>query len=328
MTKKHLVWQLLPVLVAAASIAGAQPARHYRVGVLGPPGNLDERPPIRGLRDGLNEAGYTEGRNLKLNLPHVQSYDALRAVVQDYVENKEDVIVTHGATATGIAQKATKEIPIVFIWEVLDPVQSGLVESAAHPKTNMTGLSSFAGSDISGKRLELFKEVVPALRRVALLYNARGESPDHARRLEVVRSTAPKLGLKLTERPIKSGAQAIASLFSVSRESTDGIFMISSGLFAEPCGKLAAIAIQKKLPLTGCIGTADEGVLSIYEADGYRNGQRGAWYVDKILKGRKPQDLPVEAPGKFEWVINLKTAKQIGLTVPQNVLVRADRIVR
>ena len=328
MIAKVLIWLLTTCFLVTVSIAEAQPTKIHRVGILGPPGNLEERLPIKGLRDGLKEAGYVEGRNLLLNMLNVRTYDELRAIVKGYVEKRSDVIVTHGSTATGIAKAATKDIPIVFIWDIPDPVQSGLVKSAGHPQTNMTGLSSFAGPNIFGKRLELIKEVVPSLRRITLLYNARGESPDHAMSLEVVRNTAPKLGLKLAEKPVKSGDQAVESLLSISKQTTDGIFIIGSGLFAEPCEKLAAIAMQKKLPLTGCIGTAEEGVLSTYEADGYRDGHRGAWYVDRILKGVKPQDLPVEAPTKFELIINLKTAKKIGLTIPQSVLVRADRVIR
>jgi putative ABC transport system substrate-binding protein len=301
------------------------------VGVLGPPGSLDERLAIKGLRDGLKEAGYVEGQNLLLNMPNVKTYDELRLIVKGYVEKKADIIVTHGGTATSIAKEATKEIPIVFIWGISDPVQSGFVKSVARPETNITGLSSFAGPDISGKRLELFKEVVPSLRRIALLYNARGENPGHATSLEVVRNTAPKLGLKLAEKPIKSAGEAVESLLSISKETTDGIFIIGSGLFAEPCKRIATIAMQKRLPLWGCLGaagTAEQGALSSYEPDGYRVGHRGAWYVDRILKGTKPQDLPVEAPTKFELVINLKTAKQIGLTIPQSVLYRADKVIR
>ena len=189
-------------------------------------------------------------------------------------------------------------------------------------------MSSFAGPELFGKRLDLFKEAVPSLRRIALLYNARGENPAHATSLEVVRNTAPKLGLKLVEKPIKSADQAVESLLAISKQTTDGIFIIGSGLFVEPCKRITTIATQKRLPLTGCGAAAEEGALLSYEPDGYRVGHRGASYVDRILKGTKPQDLPVEAPTKFELAINLKTAKQIGLTIPPNVLARADRVIK
>jgi putative tryptophan/tyrosine transport system substrate-binding protein len=219
-----------------------------------------------------------------------------------------------------IANRTTKEIPVVFIWGVTDPVESGLVKSLARPDTNVTGLTNEAGAEIYGKRLELFQEVVPSLRRVALLYNARGENPDHARRLAVVREVAPKLGLTLNEKPAKSVGDVDEMLRIVSKENSDGIFIICSGLFSEPYKKINGLAIKKKLPAWGCSAEQSVEALVSYSPDRYRNGHRGAWYVDKILKGTKPADLPVEQPIKFEFIINLKTAKQIGLTIPPNVL--------
>jgi putative tryptophan/tyrosine transport system substrate-binding protein len=188
-------------------------------------------------------------------------------------------------------------------------------------------LSSYADPELSGKRLELFKEAVPRLRRTTLLYNARGENPGHAMSLAVVRETAPKLGLTLSEKPAKSVDDVDEMLSTVSKENTDGIFIIGGGLFAEPCKKIITIATQKGLPVCGC-GGDEQGSLLSYSPDAYRIGQRGAWYVDKILKGAKPTDLPVEQPMKFELVINLKAAKQIGVTIPPNVLARADRVVK
>jgi putative tryptophan/tyrosine transport system substrate-binding protein len=260
-----------------------------------------------------------------LDIPNVKTYDELRPIAERYVEKKAEIIVTHGGTATAIANEATKEIPIVFIWGIADPGQSGFIKSVARPETNITGLSSFAGPEIFGKRLELFKELVPTLKRLVLLYNARGENPSHEVSLVVLRAVAPKLRLKLAEEPIRSADEAVDRLASVSKETTDGIFIIGSGLFLEPCKRIAAIATQKRLPLWGC---GPEQGLSSYEPDGYRVGQRGAWYVDRILKGAKPRDLAVEAPTKFELVINLKVAKQIGLTIPPNVLARADKVIK
>ena len=234
--------------------------------------------------------------------------------------------MTYGGTATGIARDATKEIPIIFIWGLSDPVRMGFVKSLARPQTNITGLSSLPSPEVSGKRVELFKEAVPHLRRVVLLYNARGENPSQGLILDVVRNTAPKLGLIPTEKPIKSANAATEAVLSVSRKSTDGIFIIGSGLFTEPCKTIATVAVEKKLPLSGC--AAEQGGLLSYEPDEYRLGHRGAWYVDRILRGTRPENLPVEHPTKFELIINLKTAKQIGLTIPPNLLARADRVIR
>jgi putative ABC transport system substrate-binding protein len=263
-----------------------------------------------------------------LNIPNVKTYDELRPIAKGYVEGKVDVIVTTSGTATEIANRTTKEIPIVFIWGVADPVESGLVKSLARPDTNVTGLTNEAGGEIYGKRLELFKEAVPSLRRVALLYNARGENPFHARRLAVVREVAQKLGLTLNEKPAKSVGDVGEMLRTVSKENSDGIFIICSGLFSELYKKIYPLTIQKKLPTWGCSAEQSVEALVSYSPDRYRNGHRGAWYVDRILKGTKPADLPVEQPIKFEFIVNLKTAKQIGLTIPPNVLVRADKVIK
>ena len=315
------------VMLTAVTLADAQQGKIYRIGVLAQSGKTEERLEIKGLRAGLAEAGYVEGKNLQLNIPNVKTYDELRPIAKGYLERKVDVIVTNGGTATEIANRTTKEIPVVFIWGVTDPVESGLVKSLARPDTNVTGLTNEAGAEIYGKRLELFKEVVPSVRRVALLYNARGENPDHARRLAVVREVAPKLGLTLNEKPAKSVGDVDEMLRTVSKDS-DGIFIICSGLFSESYKKINALAIQKKLPAWGCSAEQAFEALVSYSPDRYRNGHRGAWYVDRILKGAKPADLPVEQPIKFEFIINLKTAKQIGLTIPPNVLVRADRVIK
>jgi ABC-type uncharacterized transport system substrate-binding protein len=316
---------LAVMLVGFTGRVEAQQSRIYRVGVLGPE-KLQDRLQIKGLRAGLKEAGYIENKNLELNIADIKIYDELRPIVKSYLENRTDAIVTYGGTATGIAREATKEIPIIFIWGLADPVRMGFIKSLARPGTNITGLSSLATPEVSGKRIELFKEAVPNLRRVALLFNARGENPSQTLNLAVVRSTAPTLGLTTAEKPIKSASEAVETVLSVSKESTDGIYIIASGLFTESCKKIAVIAIQKRLPLSGC--GAEQGGLLSYEADEYRVGHRGAWYVDRILRGTKPQDLPVEQPTKFELIINLKTAKQIGLTIPPNVLARADRVLR
>lgn len=183
-----------------------------------------------------------------------------------------------------------------------------------------------ATPDVSGKRVELFKEAVPNLRRVTLLYNARGENPSQTLILEVVRSTAPNLGLTTAEKPIKSASEAVETVLAISKDNTDGIYIVGSGLFTEPCRKIATIAIQKRLPLSGC--GAEQGGLLSYQTDEYQIGHRGAWYVDRVLRGSRPQDLPVEQPTKFELIINLKTAKQIGLVIPPNVLARADRVIK
>lgn len=327
MKRKIVIWLLITVLLATVSSAEAQLANVHRVGVLSIVSA--DHPAIKGLQDGLKEAGYNEGKNLLLDMPLKKTSDELRPIANGYQKKKMDVIVTLGGTATRIAKEATQEIPIVFLYAG-DPVGSGLVKSLARPETNLTGLTPETDVEFAAKRLDIFKEVVPTLRRVIVLYNARGENPGHASRLAIIQKAAPSLGLKLAEKPVKSAGEVEQVLSSVSKDTTDGIFIICSSLFDGLLKKIATKAIQNRLPLIGCdaLQVTEHGALVAYDTDRYRLGHRGAWYVDRILKGTKPQDLPVEAPTKFELLINLKTAKQIGLTIPPNVLARADKVIK
>jgi putative ABC transport system substrate-binding protein len=284
---------------------------------------------LKGLRDGLKEGGYIEGKNLILDIPAKQIFDELRPLAKSYNDKKLDAIVSLGGTPTGIAKESTHDIPIVFL-SVNDPVRLGLVRSLARPETNLTGVTVLADAEMQGKRLEILKEAVPTLRRTAVLYNARGENPGHIRNLAFLLKLAPALGLALAEKPVKTGADLDRALASLSKDQSDGIFILCSNLFRTPFNKIAAAAIQKRLALIGCDAeqVSGQGALLSYDSDRFRMGQRGAWYVDRVLKGAKPRDLPIETPMYFALVINLKTAKQIGLTIPPNVLARADRVIQ
>jgi len=313
------------LVVASLSLAQAQDGKTHRVGVL----SIVDTPVLKGFRDGLKEIGYVEGKNLVLDIPVKKTYDELRPIAKLYREQKVDVIVTLGGTATSIAKETTREIPIVFLYAA-DPVASGLVNSVARPETNLTGLTSAPDVEFTAKQFEVFKETIPTLKRVAVLYNARAENPAHATRLAILQKTAPSLGVKVADKPIKSAADVAQALSLISRDTTDGLFIICASVFDGVFKDIADKAIQKRLALFGCNSThvIEYGALAAYDTDRYRLGHRGARYVDRILKGSKPQDLPVEAPTKFELIINLKTAKQIGLTIPPNVLARADKVIR
>ena len=318
---------LATFLLATVPLAEAQQAKIYRVGVL-VVGSADI-PQIKGLRDGLKELGYVDGKNLVLEVSAKETYEEYRPLVKSYKENKPDVIVTIGGSATSVVKEIAPEIPTVFYFSA-DPVQAGFVKSIARPETNFTGLTTHPDTEFEGKRLEIFHETAPAMRRVAVLYNARGENPSHELNLNVVRKVGPKLGLKLAEKPIKVAADLDKALRSFSKENTDGIFVIGASIFRTRFNRIAPVAIQKKLAVMGteAFHVTEDGALVFYDSDRYRIGHRVAWYVDRILKGTKPQDLPVEAPIYFELIINLKTAKQIGVTIPPNVLVRANRVIQ
>jgi putative ABC transport system substrate-binding protein len=184
--------------------------------------------------------------------------------------------------------------------------------------------------EIYGKRLEVFKEAVPGLRKVTVLYNARGENPTHFASLRLLQTTAPKLGVSLIEKPIKMASDVEKALSEISRDTADSLFQICATIFRDFNRNLAETASHKKVAAFGCspLSVTDYGALLYYGADNYRLGQRGAWYVDRILKGARPQDLPIEMPSYFEMIVNLKTAKQIGVAIPPNVLARADKVIR
>jgi len=230
MSKNILAIALATVILAPPLLVEAQQQKVYRAGVLmlGSP----DIPTMKGLRNGLKDAGYVEGKNLILDAPAIETIDELRSTAKAYIEKKFDVIVSSGAAAPLIARELTREIPIVFVG-ASDPVGSGLVKSAARPETNITGVASATDVEIQGKRLEVFKEAVPTLRSVAVLYNARGENPGHAKSLALVQKVAPALGLKLIEKPVKSTADIERALASVSKDTTDGLFVICSSLFRD-----------------------------------------------------------------------------------------------
>jgi putative tryptophan/tyrosine transport system substrate-binding protein len=327
MKRKILVWLPATFLLATISDSQAQQARIYRVGVMVV--GSAEIPQIKGLRDGLNELGYIPGKNLALDVSAEETYEEYRPLVRSYKAKKPDVIVTIGGTATSVVKEIAPEIPTVFYFGS-DPVQAGFVKSIAHLESNLTGLTLHTDAEFEGKRLEIFHETVPALRRVAVLYNARGENPAHEMHLDMVRKIGPKLGIKLSEKPIKVAADIDPSVRALSKQTTDGIYVISASIFRTRFNEIAAVGIQKKLPVMGTEAShvTEDGALLFYDSDRYRIGHRLAWYVDRILKGSKPRDLPVEAPTYFEFIINLKTAKQIGLTIPPEVLARANRLIK
>ena len=323
-------WGLIVAIVFTfamfGDVAQSQRPRVYSVGLVSLGTLADE---IRGLRDGLKDAGFIEGKNLLLDVGIAKNYEGLRPIIQSYVEKQFDIIVSTGASGPLIAKELTQTIPIVFIGGA-DPIQVGLAKSMARPEGNITGIARYRDVEIYGKRLEVFKEAVPGLRRVTVLYNARGENPTHFASLRLLQKIAPKLGVTLIEKPIKTVDDVEKVISGISRDTTDGLFPICATIFRDVTKNMAETAGQKKVALCGCspITVTEFGALLYYGSDNYRLGRRGAWYVDRILKGAKPQDLPIEMPSDFEMIINLKTANQIGLTIPPNVLARADKVIR
>ncbi len=307
----------------ADSYAGEKQAPHIALLRIGKQDVI--LPQVRGLYDGLEEAGYVEGKSLIIQNIRAENSDRLRAQLTDLARQKIDVIVATSANETTVARQVTSKIPIIFI-PAIDPVGMGFVKSRARPDANLTGLSFTRGVDDSGKQLAVFKQIVPAMRRVTMFYDGQPMTHTSPAIIESAHRVAAKLKLELLQQAASSPVDA-AHILHISNKITDGIFLICSATF-RGLKPLADRAAEKRLPLFGCTATqvAEEGALMTYSPDIYYIGYRGAWYVDRILKGARPEQLPVEAPTRFELAVNLKTSRRIGLAIPPEILILVDKV--
>jgi putative ABC transport system substrate-binding protein len=327
MSSKLFFCLLVTALLATSSITQAQqPTKMPRMGYLtaGSLGAQSIR--IDALRQGLRELGYVEGKNIVIEYRHAEGkFDRLLALAAELVRLKVDIIVSGGPTVTRAAKEATTTIPIVMVQDS-DPVGSGFVSSLAHPGGNITGLSTLA-PELSGKRLELLKEVVPKLSLVAVLGDST--EPANARTLKEIELAAKGLGIKHQYQDVVSPKDIEPALRSASKGGADAVLLLASAVYTPRRKELTDLVIKSRLPAIYISAEfVDDGGLMSYGVSFFDLYQRAATYVDKLLKGRKPADLPVEQPIKFEFTVNLKTAKQIGLTIPPNVLARADKVIR
>lgn len=306
-----------------------QPKKVHRIGLLRHDRPGDERGASSNVfLQRLRELGWTEGKNIAIEYRWAEGKaERLPGLAADLVRSKVDIIVASAVQAALAAKNATKTIPIIMVGVGIDPVEAGLVESLAHPGGNITGLTIF-GVETAGKRLELFKEAIPKVKRVAILYD-----PANPGNLLEVKEVFPIAArpLKLTIQPREvRGTEDFDRVFAaLSKERTDGLFVAGGPLMNANEIRIVGFALKSRLPSTYNRSEAvAAGGLMSYTADRVGHYRRAAEYVDKILKGTKPADLPVERPMKFELVVNLKTAKEIGVTIAPNLLVRADRVIR
>jgi putative ABC transport system substrate-binding protein len=308
--------------------AAQQPKKVPRIGYLSADDAPSESSRAEPIRLALRELGYIEGKNIAIEYRYAEGKrDRLRELAAELVRLKVDIIIAAGGDALiRPAMNATKTIPIVMVGPGLDPVKAGLVESLARPGGNVTGLTNFS-SELAGKRLELFKEAVPKLARVAVLFDP-GNPPGVFQVKEVLPVAARALGLTVRSWGVRS-ANDFDKVFAALNERVDGLFVFGGPLMNTNQKRMGSLALKSRLPLM-CYTkeTLDVGGLLYYGADESDSYRRVAYYVDKILKGAKPGDIPVEQPTKFEFVVNLKTAKQIGVTIPPDVLVRASRLIK
>jgi putative ABC transport system substrate-binding protein len=319
---------LCAMLCALGPRAEAQQPKVPRIGYLLPGNPASESTVFEATRLALRELGYIEGQNIATEYRYAEGKrDRFPELAAELVRLKVDVLVVAGGnTPVRAVKNATKTIPIVMAGGS-DPVEAGLVESLARPGANVTGLTNLA-RELGGKRLELLKEAVPKLARVAVLYDA--VNPSHVREVkEVLPMTAGALKLTIQpwEVPDVDGFERAFATFK--KERPDGLYVLSGTRVWAIYKRIAGFALKSRLPsIYNNIEAVDAGGLMFYGADVVDSYRRVAVYVDRILKGAKPADLPVEQPTKFELIINLKTAKQIGLTIPQSVLARADKVIK
>jgi putative tryptophan/tyrosine transport system substrate-binding protein len=317
----------LAVLLAVAVIAEAQqPKKVARIGFLFNTSPSAQLAREEAFREGLRELGYVEGQNIIIDVRHSEGrLDRLLAVVAELVNLKVDVIVTSGPTVTRAAKDATTTIPIVFAQES-DPVALGFVASLARPGGNITGLSTL-GPELSGKRLELLKEVDPRLSRVAVLGTSTIAS--HARFLKEHAQDARALRLQLQYLDVLGSKDIETAFRAASKGGANGLLVLSGPVLNSHRTQVVNLAAKSRLPaIYNFREFVEAGGLMTYGVSTIDLSRRAATYVDKILKGAKPADLPVEQPKKFEFIINLNAAKEIGLTIPPNVLARADKVIK
>jgi putative ABC transport system substrate-binding protein len=319
---------LVSLLMGAGGLAGAQqPKKVPRIGFLSgsPPSSIKAR--TEAFRQGLRDLGYVEGKNIVIEWRSAEGKrDRLPALAADLVRLKVDLIVTAGPLVTRAAKQATSTIPIVMAQDP-DPVGNGFVASLARPGGNITGLSGLAPG-LTGKQLELLKEIVPKLSRVAVF--GTSTRPGNAQTLREVELAAGVFGVQLQYLDILSPKDIETAFQAAVRERADGALWFVTGSIGNPHRKkIADLAVSSRLPVIYNLRDhVEAGGLMFYGVNVVDLDRRAAVYVHKILKGVKPAELPVEQPTKFEFIINLKAAKQIGLTIPPNVLARADRVIR
>jgi putative ABC transport system substrate-binding protein len=320
----------LPLTVFLLSVSSAnaqQPAKIPRIGYLIGASLSPSSARIEPFRKGLRELGYVEGKNIIIEWRSAeQKLDRLPGLAAELARFKVDVIVTAGPIPTRAAKEATNTIPIVMAQDS-DPVANGFVASLERPGGNITGLATLR-PELSGKQLELLKEIFPKLSRVAVF--GTSTYPGNAQALRDIELAAKAFGVKLQYLDVLSPKDIETAFRAASKGWAEAVLMMVVGAVASGHRtEIAELAVKRRLPVI-CTQRADveAGGLMTYGVNNTDLDRRGATYVDKILKGAKPADLPVEQPIKFELIINLKAAKQIGLTIPPNVLVRADRVIR
>jgi putative tryptophan/tyrosine transport system substrate-binding protein len=325
MSRKIIVCLPTIALLSIVLSAQAQQAKKVpRVGLLIPGSESAFSIRIEAFRQGLRELGYAEGQNIVIESRYGEGeLDRFPDLAAELIRLKVDIIVTASIPPVLAAKKASSTIPIIFA-AVNDPVAAGLVDSLARPGGNITGLTNFS-PDLDGKRMELLKEAFPKITRVAYLWNPDASGTG----LTGMQAAAPRLGVQLISLEARSAADFDGAFEAALKERAQALIMLPSPIFITYQKRIVDFAAKSRLPAIYSFSDfTDTGGLMSYAPSLLENWRRAAAYVDKVLKGTKPADLPVERPTKFELIINLKTANQIGVTIPPNVLARADKVIK
>jgi ABC-type uncharacterized transport system substrate-binding protein len=323
--RRAFIGTLASGLLAAPLAGEAQPAeKMYRIAFLSPTSPSDAGR-LAAFREGLRELSYVEGQNIAIESRWAEgNYDRLPGLAAELVRFKVDIIVTYGTPASQAAKRATGTIPIVMAGAI-DPVASGLVTIVARPGGNLTGLSLMA-PELVGKQLEILKDVVPKISRVALLGNPA--NPGNAPQVRHAQDAARALGLRLQPLEARGPSDIDSAFAAITSEQAGAVIVLVDSMLLDHRTRIADLAARRRLPAVyGLSDHVEAGGLMAYGPNRLDIFRRAATYVDKILKGAKPGDLPVEQPTKFALVINLKTAKALGLTIPPSLLQRADQVI-
>jgi putative ABC transport system substrate-binding protein len=330
MNRRSAIRRLATLFLTTASLAHAQqPKKVHRIGWLSSGDAAIDSTRAEGIRLALRQFGYIEGQNIATEYRYAEGkLDRFSELAAELVRFKVDIIVVSGgAERIRSAKNATKTIPIVMTGQGLDPVEAGLIESLARPGGNVTGITNLA-SELGGKRLELLKEAVPKLARVAVLYDPAGpRSVRDVKELLPVAARALRLTLQPWEVRSVDGFEKVFS--ALNKQRPDGLYVLGGGVMNTNQKRIVGFALKSRLPsMYQSSEDVEAGGLMSYGADLAESYRRVAYYIDRILKGARPADLPVEQPMRFEFVINLKTAKQIGLTIPQWTLMKATKVIQ
>jgi ABC-type uncharacterized transport system substrate-binding protein len=327
MNSRFIVWLLATFFLATVSLAEAQqPGKVPRIGFLAAPSPSFFSIRMNAFREGLYDLGHVEGKNISIEYRYAGGkLERLPALAAELVRLKIDVIVSSSAPGAFAAKNATGTIPVVFV-TAGDPVEMGLVTSLARPGGNVTGLTTSA-PELIGKRLEVLKEVLPKISRVAVLWNP--SNPSFSEMLKEMQAASKAHALQLQSLEVRSLEDFEGAFESLTRSDSHAIIVMTDPFLNTHHRLILNLAEKRRLPaIYGSPEVVDAGGLMSYAPSFTDQYRRAAIYVDKILRGTKPADLPVERPMKFELVINLNTAKQIGLTIPESVLYRVDRVIK